>query len=115
MRGKTARRTIVLASVAALALAAAGCASSERDDDSGGGGGTAASSKDTLVFGAAGDPKLFDPAFASDGETFRVLQQIYESLVSTEAGRRRDRAGAGREVGGATPPAPSGRSPCARA
>jgi peptide/nickel transport system substrate-binding protein len=85
MRGKTARRTIVLASVAALALAAAGCASSERDDDSGGGG-TGASSKDTLVFGAAGEPKLFDPAFASDGETFRVLKQVFEGLVKTKQG-----------------------------
>jgi peptide/nickel transport system substrate-binding protein len=85
MPGKTARRTIVLASVAALALAAAGCASSERDEGSGGGS-TGASSKDTLVFGAAGEPKLFDPAFASDGETFRVLKQVFEGLVKTKVG-----------------------------
>src|SRR5215207_7398042 len=85
MPGKTARRSIVLASVASLALAAAGCASSDRDDDSGGGG-AGASSKDTLVFGAAGEPKLFDPAFASDGETFRVLKQIFEGLVKTKQG-----------------------------
>jgi peptide/nickel transport system substrate-binding protein len=82
MRGMTARRMIVLAS--ALALAASGCAESERDDS--GGGGSGASSKDTLVFGAAGEPKLFDPAFASDGETFRVLKQVYEGLVKTKQG-----------------------------
>ena len=84
MLGKTARRTVVLASVAALALAAAGCAKSERNES--GGGTSGASSKDTLVFGAAGEPKLFDPAFASDGETFRVLKQIFEGLVKTKQG-----------------------------
>ena len=84
MPGKTARRMIVLASVAALSLAAASCASSDRDE--GNGGDTGASSKDTLVFGAAGEPKLFDPAFASDGETFRILKQIYEGLVKTKQG-----------------------------
>ena len=38
------------------------------------------------MFGAAGDPKLFDPAFASDGETFRVLKQVFEGLVKTKEG-----------------------------
>jgi peptide/nickel transport system substrate-binding protein len=84
MRGTRARRTTVLASIAALAVVASGCAQSNRNE--GGGGGTGASSKDTLVFGAAGEPKLFDPAFASDGETFRVLKQIYEGLVRTKQG-----------------------------
>ena len=85
MPGTKARRTSVLAAVAALAVALSGCADSEREDP-GGGDGDSASSKDTLVFGAAGEPKLFDPAFASDGETFRVLKQIYEGLVQTKQG-----------------------------
>ena len=85
MPGTKARRTLVLAVVAAVSVALSGCANSDRED-TGGGDGNATSSKDTLVFGAAGEPKLFDPAFASDGETFRVLKQIYEGLVKTKQG-----------------------------
>jgi peptide/nickel transport system substrate-binding protein len=85
MQGRKARRTVVLAAVAALSVAISGCASSDRDSGGGSANGQT-SSKDTLVFGAAGDPKLFDPAFASDGETFRVLKQIFEGLVKTKQG-----------------------------
>ena len=35
----------------------------------------------TLVFGGSADPTYLDPALASDGETFRVTEQIYETLV----------------------------------
>src|SRR5215207_2866630 len=70
MPGTKARRTLVLAAVAAVSVALSGCANSDRDDDAGGGDGASASSKDTLVFGAAGEPKLFDPAFAADGKTW---------------------------------------------
>jgi peptide/nickel transport system substrate-binding protein len=86
MPGKRARRTLVLAAVAAITVAASSCAKSDRDNAGGGGASTGASSKDTLVFGAAGQPKLYDPAFASDGETFRVLKQIFEGLVKTKEG-----------------------------
>src|SRR5829696_730146 len=86
MRGKKARRTLVLAAVAAITVGLSSCASSERDSGGGDNNANGASSKDTLVFGAAGEPKLFDPAFASDGETFRVLKQIYEGLVRTKQG-----------------------------
>ncbi|MGI4896576.1 MAG: ABC transporter substrate-binding protein, partial [Janthinobacterium lividum] len=37
-------------------------------------------------FGGASDPDSLDPAFASDGETFRISRQIFEGLVATEAG-----------------------------
>ena len=60
------RPKAALAAVAVAALAVAGCAESNRDDESGG------SKKDTLVFGVAGDPKVLDPSFASDGESLRV-------------------------------------------
>src|SRR4051794_13869075 len=86
MLGKRARRTLVLAVVAAFTVAVSGCAKSDRDDAGGGGATNGTSSKDTLVFGAAGQPKLYDPAFASDGETFRVLKQIFEGLVQTKEG-----------------------------
>jgi len=65
--------------VAVAALAAAGCAESGRDGSSG-------NNKDTLVFGVAGDPKVLDPTFASDGESFRVSRQIFETLVRAEEG-----------------------------
>jgi peptide/nickel transport system substrate-binding protein len=86
MPSRRARRTIVLAAVAALSVAVSGCANSDRSGGSGSGNTTQTSSKATLVFGAAGDPKMFDPAFASDGETFRVLKQVFDGLVKTKEG-----------------------------
>jgi peptide/nickel transport system substrate-binding protein len=40
----------------------------------------------TLVFGAASDPVTLDPAYASDGESLRVVRQVFEGLVTTEEG-----------------------------
>ncbi|MEU4445064.1 ABC transporter substrate-binding protein [Actinosynnema sp. NPDC050801] len=83
VHSRTARRrwtaAIGLTGVAALALSA--CAESGRTDDPGAGqvGGT-------LTFGAAGAPKLFDPFYATDGETFRVARQMYEGLVGFKPG-----------------------------
>ena len=72
----------------ATALALAGCAESDREDAGGSGsegdGGGAAGG--TFVFGASSDPVSLDPAFASDGETFRVARQMFEGLVGTEPG-----------------------------
>ena len=73
----------------AAALALAGCADSDRDDAGGSGGGEGGSggaSGGTFVFGASSDPVSLDPAFASDGETFRVARQMFEGLVGTEPG-----------------------------
>ncbi|MGY1609154.1 ABC transporter substrate-binding protein [Geodermatophilus sp. SYSU D00700] len=76
---------VLAASAAALtAVTLAACASSDRD--SGGGEGGEAQSGGTLVFGATSDPVMLDPAFASDGETFRVIRQIYEGLLTNEPG-----------------------------
>ncbi|MBO4208487.1 ABC transporter substrate-binding protein [Micromonospora echinofusca] len=74
------RPKVALAAVAVAALAVAGCAESNRDE------GSSESKKDTLVFGVAGDPKVLDPSLASDGESFRVSRQIFETLVSAEEG-----------------------------
>lgn len=64
---------VLAASAATLtAVTLAACASSDRDSGGGGEGGEAAQSGGTMVFGAAGDPAMLDPAFGSDGETFRV-------------------------------------------
>ncbi|MEV5822874.1 ABC transporter substrate-binding protein [Micromonospora harpali] len=74
------RPKVAVAAVAVAALAVAGCAESNRDDNSGG------SKKDTMVFGVAGDPKVLDPSFASDGESLRVARQVFETLVRPEEG-----------------------------
>jgi peptide/nickel transport system substrate-binding protein len=74
---------VVLATIAALSMTA--CAQSERDT-SGSGASGGGDVKDTFTFGAAGAPKLFDPFFATDGETFRVTRQIHEGLLGVKAG-----------------------------
>src|SRR3712207_4917628 len=84
---RASRRKAAIAVAAVAALAAAGCAESER----GGSGGT--TTKDTLVFGVAGDPKVLDPSFASDGESLRVARQIFETLVRPEEGGTKPVAG----------------------
>jgi peptide/nickel transport system substrate-binding protein len=43
-------------------------------------------SADTLVFAASADPVVLDPALISDGESFRVTIQIYETLVAQKPG-----------------------------
>jgi len=77
-RSKKRLTAIAAASVAALALSA--CAESAREEGSGDGGGG------TFVFGAAGDPGSLDPAFATDGETFRVTRQMFEGLLEPGEG-----------------------------
>ena len=79
------RRGLALLGVAALALSTAACAQSERTDEGGDGGGDQASGG-TFVFAASADPVMLDPAFASDGETFRVARNMFEGLVGTEPG-----------------------------
>jgi peptide/nickel transport system substrate-binding protein len=71
-------RLTTLAVAAAVALSLTACAQSQRDNDGQTGG--------TLTFGAAGAPDLFDPFYASDGETFRVSRQLFEGLVGFAPG-----------------------------
>lgn len=72
-----ARRFATVGLAVALAASLAGCVQSQRGADGGG---------DTFVFGAAGAPALFDPFYASDGETFRVTQQMFDGLVGYKPG-----------------------------
>ncbi|XVX21231.1 ABC transporter substrate-binding protein [Actinomycetota bacterium] len=82
----TIRKAAPLAIAASLALTMGACAQSDRDSsgDSGASGGSDA--KDTFTFGAAGAPEVFDPFYATDGETFRVTRQMMEGLVGVKAG-----------------------------
>src|SRR5687767_6109588 len=81
---KRTRNAAPVAVVTTLALTLAACAQSDRttDDPSASGGDV----KDTITFGAAGAPELFDPFYATDGETFRVTRQMMEGLVGIKPG-----------------------------
>ncbi|MCK0111047.1 ABC transporter substrate-binding protein [Ornithinimicrobium sp. F0845] len=102
----TIRKMAAIAGTAALALVLTSCAESDRDEpdtgaedtagedagdgadstDDGGDDGAQAASDATFIFGAAGAPTVFDPFYASDGETFRVTRQIYQNLIGVEPG-----------------------------
>ncbi len=79
----SAQRTVATWTMAVLAAATlASCADSDREDDGGEGG----SDDSTFVFGAAGAPEMFDPFYATDGETFRITRQMFEGLVGIKPG-----------------------------
>ncbi|HRC40774.1 ABC transporter substrate-binding protein [Nostocoides sp.] len=92
MKRTRLKTSAVLAATVSLGLA--GCASSERDDATTGtasGAGTASSggggsASDTFTFGAAGAPEVFDPFYASDGETFRITRQMFQGLLGIKPG-----------------------------
>jgi peptide/nickel transport system substrate-binding protein len=74
VRGKK-RLSGVVAAAAVIALGVVGAVS----------GSTAASST-TFIFAGAADPTYLDPALVSDGESFRITKQIFESLVELKEG-----------------------------
>jgi peptide/nickel transport system substrate-binding protein len=82
-------RVLLLVAMLALALVAAGCGG---DDDEASGDTNAASTEGggasggTLVFGTSSDPVVLDGALVSDGESLRVIDQIFETLVSLKPG-----------------------------
>jgi peptide/nickel transport system substrate-binding protein len=88
VRTKLSRaRAQSVVALASAALVLTGCAESERDGGAGAGSGDGdEGGGGTFVFAGAAEPELLDPAFASDGETFRVARQIFEGLVGTEPG-----------------------------
>ena len=79
---------LLLVVVGALALAA-GCGGDDDDEAAGTtaattGGGEATGG--TLVFAGASDPVVLDGALVSDGESLRVITQIFETLVALKPG-----------------------------
>ena len=81
-------RLLMLLVVAMLAVAAAGCGG---DDDEAGGTGAptgeaTGEAGGTLVFAGAADPVALDGAVVSDGESLRVITQIFETLVALKPG-----------------------------
>lgn len=76
-----------------FAFALAGCSSSDESsggsdngDGSSNGGGESESSQDTLIYGRGADATRLDPATVTDGESLKVTQQIYETLVNFKPG-----------------------------
>ncbi len=76
---RTVKKLASVAVVGALALAATSCAESDRSGDESG-------ESSTFTFGAAGAPEMFDPLYATDGETFRVTRQMFQGLLGIEPG-----------------------------
>ena len=85
------RKMASMAVVGALVFTATACAESQRgegdpgDGGTDGGGGTSGQAG-TIRFGAAGAPEMFDPLYATDGETFRVTRQMFEGLLGIKPG-----------------------------
>ncbi len=71
-------RMILLLATIALVLVAGGCGGGD-DESSGGAGGQ-------LVFATASDPVVLDGALVSDGESLRVIDQLFEGLVTLKPG-----------------------------
>ncbi|MBW3593104.1 MAG: ABC transporter substrate-binding protein [Actinobacteria bacterium] len=87
MRGNPFRFFLLLVAV----LLAVGTAACGGDGETGGGGDTAAQEGEeqeggTLVFGTAADPVVLDGALVSDGESLRVIDQIFETLIGLKPG-----------------------------
>ncbi|MDX6517405.1 MAG: peptide/nickel transport system substrate-binding protein [Gaiellaceae bacterium] len=79
MRGNASRLGVLLA-FGTLALVLAGTATSGLFSP------FKQSANDTLIYAGASDPTYLDPTLVSDGESFRVTAQIFESLVSLKPG-----------------------------
>jgi peptide/nickel transport system substrate-binding protein len=74
------RRGVVALAMAGVLTGAAACG------DDGGSSGTDGDGGGTLVFGTSADPVSMDGAYVSDGESLRVVRQLFETLVTTEPG-----------------------------
>jgi peptide/nickel transport system substrate-binding protein len=76
-------KAVATVGIAALALTACG---GDSDDEPGTGGNAAEGGGGTFIFGGSSDPVLLDGAYVSDGESLRVVRQIFEGLVRTAPG-----------------------------
>jgi peptide/nickel transport system substrate-binding protein len=77
------RRGVVALGLAGLLVGTAACGSDDggtTDADDG----DAEKSGGTMVFGTSADPISMDGAYVSDGESLRVVRQLFETLVTTE-------------------------------
>ncbi|HKO32728.1 MAG TPA: ABC transporter substrate-binding protein, partial [Candidatus Limnocylindria bacterium] len=80
----------IFTAVVAMALVLAACGGEATSPSASGGEPSASEGAGqpggTLVFGGARLSSSLDPALTSDGESFRVLRQVYETLVDLAPG-----------------------------
>ena len=86
MRRKS-RKFALLIGACAVALVVVGASSGAHNASKNGSAGK------TLVFGTSADPVVLDGALVSDGESLRVIDQIFESLISLKPGTTKIRPG----------------------
>ena len=84
MRGSKKVFALLAVLTLALALVAAGCGGGDDGGEATTGG--EAQAGGTLVFAGASDPVVLDGALVSDGESLRVIDQIFEGLVGLKPG-----------------------------
>jgi peptide/nickel transport system substrate-binding protein len=77
------RRGVLALGLAGLLAGTAACGG---DANNGTGGNDDGEASGTLVFGTSADPVSMDGAYVSDGESLRVVRQLFETLVTTEPG-----------------------------
>lgn len=81
MKNKTIK--ILLISLLAISMFLVGCSSKTNDDAKDGkdSGKDSGSTKDTLVYGRGGDSTSLDPITTTEGEAFKVTENIFETLL----------------------------------
>jgi peptide/nickel transport system substrate-binding protein len=79
MQARRLKAVAVIAAATAFAVGLAGCAKSQRNSSTAASGGT-------LIFAGAGDPKNFDPIWNDEGESLRVIRQVYDTLIMNKPG-----------------------------
>jgi peptide/nickel transport system substrate-binding protein len=74
---------LLLISILAISMFLVGCGSqSSKTSSNGDSKSGSATKKDTLVYGRGGDSTSLDPITSTEGETFKVTQNIFETLVT---------------------------------
>jgi peptide/nickel transport system substrate-binding protein len=84
---RKSRKLVLLAGACAVALVVVGASSGAKKASKG------PSAAKTLVFGTSADPVVLDGALVSDGESLRVIDQMFESLITLVPGTTKIRPG----------------------
>ena len=80
------RSSAKAAGLAVLLAGVAACGGGGSEPAASGSSSGAAATGGTMVFGTSADPVSMDGAYVSDGESLRVVRQLFETLVTTAPG-----------------------------